>query len=320
MQSVIKHWPIVLAIGIIISVGWTVYHMSHRHDAYTNGLWQNAWYRLMKNRITKISFSVIVFVTVSCLLTPWYIEVFHEIDYTVQDLTPNAQPPSWSYPFGTDTLGRNQLVRTCIGGRVSLAVGALAALVATIIGTIYGTISGYQGGKVDEIMMRFAEIIYTLPFMIMVIVLVAIFGQNFILLFIAIGAVSWVTHARIVRGQVLGLKQRNFILAAQALGTPSWKIMAKHIIPNVLGIVIVYTTLVMPEVMLAEAFLSFLGLGVQPPMPSWGSLAAEGAAVMDIAWWQLVFPATIMSSTLYALNYLGDGLRDAFDPKLQNTE
>jgi oligopeptide transport system permease protein len=215
--------------------------------------------------------------------------------------------------LGTDKLGRDQLARIFHGGRVALGVGLAATTVALTIGLLYGAIAGFIGGKTDEVMMRFVDILYALPFAVFVILLMVYAGRNLYLLFIAIGAVEWLTMARIVRGQVLALKQQDFIAAAIASGARKRRIILRHLIPNVLGPVIVYTTLTIPAVMLLEAFLSFLGLGVQPPMSSWGVLIKEGAEMMEEAPWLLIFPGGVFALTLFCLNFLGDGLRDALD-------
>ena len=217
--------------------------------------------------------------------------------------------------FGTDANGRDLLTRTLVAGRVSLAIGLLATAVAIAIGVIYGALAGYLGGRVDLVMMRFVDILYSLPFIFFVIMLVVFFGRNFVLMFIAVGAVEWLDMARIVRGQTLSIKRQEYVQAAEALGVTTGGILRRHVIPNTLGPVIVYVTLLVPKVILLESFLSFLGLGVQEPMTSWGVLISDGAKNIQGATGMLVFPALFLVSTLFALNFIGDGLRDALDPK-----
>lgn len=217
--------------------------------------------------------------------------------------------------FGTDPNGRDMLARVMLGGQISIAVGLLASLVSLGIGVLYGATSGYLGGRVDNVMMRFVEILYSLPFVFLVVVLVVFFGRSFILIFLVIGAVEWLDMARIVRGQTLALKRREFVGAAQALGLSDWQIIRRHIIPNTIGPVIVFVTVVVPKVILLESFLSFLGLGVQAPLTSWGALISEGASNIQSAPWLLIFPAIFFVATLFSLNFIGDGLRDALDPK-----
>jgi oligopeptide transport system permease protein len=217
--------------------------------------------------------------------------------------------------FGTDSNGRDVLTRTMVAGRVSLAVGLMAGIVAVVIGVVYGAIAGFAGGKIDEVMMRVVDILYSLPFTFFVIMLVVFFGRNFLLMFVAIGAVLWLDMARIVRGQTLSLKRQEFVQAAEALGVTSSGILFRHIIPNMLGPVIIFITLLVPQVIILESFLSYLGLGIQEPMSSWGVQIAEGARNMESATWLLIVPSFILITTLFALNFLGDGLRDALDPK-----
>ena len=276
-----------------------------------SSLWGDAWIRLRANRLATVSLFFFVLITVITIIGP---EIF-SLEYDQQDLDNTFSAPNSSHFFGTDNLGRDLFARVLHGGRISLAVGFLATAVSLVIGVAYGTMSGYMGGKTDALLMRIVDILYSLPFTIFVILLMVLFGRNFILLFIAIGAVEWLTMARITRAQTLSLKKAEFIEAARALGYSHYRIVARHILPNLLGPVIVYATLTVPAVMLLEAVLSFLGLGVQAPMSSWGSLIKEGSEKMDIAPWLILFPGIFFSLTLLSLNFLGDGLRDALDPK-----
>ncbi|MGB0669480.1 MAG: ABC transporter permease [Porticoccaceae bacterium] len=274
-------------------------------------LWEDAWIKLRKNRLALIGLGLLVFLCVISLLTPW----IAPYGYEEQNLLMGAQPPSAEHWLGTDVFGRDMLTRIMWGGRVSLMVGFIATAVALAIGVIYGAVAGYVGGRVDAVMMRLVDILYALPFMIFIILLMVVFGRNLLLLFFAIGAVEWLTMARIVRGQVMSLRKQEFVEAAHSLGLSQWIIIRRHIIPNTLGPVIVYTTLTIPSVMLLEAFLSFLGLGIQPPQSSWGLLINYGVETMEEYPWLLIFPGIALSLTLFALNFLGDGLRDALDPR-----
>jgi oligopeptide transport system permease protein len=235
--------------------------------------------------------------------------------YSEQNLLLGAAPPSAEYMLGTDVLGRDLFTRMLYGSRVSLLVGFLATLVALTIGVLWGSIAGYLGGRTDSLMMRIVDILDGLPFVIFLILVLVIIGRSMTLLFLAIGAFGWLSMARIVRVQVLGLRRQDYVLAAQSMGASNLRILFKHIIPNVLSSVIVYSTLLIPQFMLLEAFLSFLGLGVQPPESSWGILIREGAITMEEYWWLLIFPSIVFSLTLFALNFLGDGLRDYLDPR-----
>ncbi len=276
-----------------------------------HSLWQDAWHRLRKNHMAVAGGVFILLMMLTSLFGPMFVEY----GYQEQNLQLRESPPSAEHWLGTDKLGRDLLSRVLYGGRISLTVGLVATAVSLTIGVLYGTISGYCGGKTDAVMMRFVDILYALPFTIFVILLMVFFGRDIRLMFLAIGAVEWLTMARIVRGQVLSLRKQEFIEACIALGLPMWKIIVRHLAPNVVGPVIVYSTLTIPAVMLLEAFLSFLGLGVQEPMCSWGSLIKEGAEIMEEAPWLLLFPGILFATTLFSLNFLGDGLRDALDPR-----
>lgn len=222
------------------------------------------------------------------------------------------------YYLGSDALGRDVLSRTIYGGRVSIMIGIVGTLTALLIGILIGAIAGYLGGWVDNILMRFVDIMYGLPYMLIVIIMMAILGQNIFILFIAIALVSWLTIARVVRGQVIGLKNTEFIEAARSMGARKRRIIMKHLLPNTIGIIIVYSSLCLPEFIMSESFLSFLGLGVSAPLASWGSLVSEGVSTMQLYPWLLLVPAITMTIFLFAMNFLGDGLRDAFDPQSKN--
>lgn len=273
-----------------------------------HSLWSDAWHRLRKNRLALFGGILLCVLTFACVFGPLFAQSYH-----AQNLNLGATAPSAAHWLGTDTLGRDLLSRILYGGRISLMVGLVATFVALTIGVTYGAIAGYIGGKLDTVMMRLVDILYALPFTIFVILLMVFFGRNIVLLFLAIGAVEWLTMARIVRGQILSIKKMEYIEAARSLGLSRRRIIFRHMLPNILGPIIVYTTLTIPAVMLLEAFLSFLGLGVQPPMSSWGSLIKDGAEKMEEFPWLLIFPGAIFSLTLFSLNFLGDGLRDALD-------
>jgi oligopeptide transport system permease protein len=280
-------------------------------------LWQDAWRRLRKNRMAMAGGYVTVFLTVAAFLGPFIIRATWGYDYDLQNLRYGAKAPSAAHWFGTDFFGRDLLTRVLYGSQISLMVGFLAAVVAATIGTFYGAISGFAGGRLDALMMRIVDIIYALPYMFLVIVLVTIFGKSLPLLFLALGLVGWLMTARIVRGQMLTLKEREFVIAARGLGVRSGTILRRHLIPNTLGPIVVYFTLTVPAMILQEAFLSFLGLGVQAPRPSLGALINDGAQHMAVFWWELVFPGSVMAVLLFSLNFLGDGVRDALDPQMR---
>ena len=307
-------------------------------DEFVRGtsLWRDAWRRLLKNKLAVFGLVVVILITLASIAGPTIIK--RTFGFT-PDYIPSSDiklvrsfPPfkgpngefSWKHPMGTDNAGRDQLARVLQGGQISLFVGIIATIVSLIIGVSYGAISGYVGGSVDNLMMRIVDVLYSLPYVILVIVLLAMFRSQtargqLILLFVALGSVSWLTMARIVRGQVLSLKNQEFVLAARATGVSAPRIIFRHLVPNTLGPVIVYATLTIPQIMLTEAFLSFLGLGVQAPLASWGSLAADGIQNIAIFPWQLIFPGVTMALTLFSLNFLGDGLRDALDPQMRTT-
>lgn len=275
-------------------------------------LWDDARRRLFRNWAAVTGMAVLGVLVVVALIGP------HLVPFSYDQINKNdvwAPPLTAGHLLGADSLGRDLLARLLMGLRVSLAIGLVATLVSLVIGIAWGAVAGYVGGTLDELMMRVVDVLYSLPFIFFVILMMVTFGSNIILIFIAIGAVEWLTMSRIVRGQTLGLKHKEFVEAARAAGLSQGSIIAKHIIPNLLGPVVVYVTLTIPAVILAESFLSFLGLGVQPPMASLGSLIANGAQDMELAPWLLVFPSLVMIITLMSFNFIGDGLRDAIDPQ-----
>jgi oligopeptide transport system permease protein len=272
-------------------------------------LWKDAWIRLRRNKMAVFGLVTLVLFIVIALLTPW----IAPYSYQAQNLELGASPPSAAHWLGTDIFGRDLMTQIMYGGRISLAVGFVATAVALLIGVTWGAIAGYVGGRADAVMMRLVDILYALPFMIFIVLLTVVFGRNMLLLFLAIGAVEWLTMARIMRGQVQSLRQQEFVEAAISLGLSPSALIRRHLVPNALGPIIVYTTLTIPNVMLLEAFLSFLGLGIQPPQTSWGLLISYGAETMEEYPWLLIFPGIALTLTLFSLNFLGDGLRDALD-------
>lgn len=275
-------------------------------------LWADAWRRLRRNRAALAAGVFLCVIAVVAATAPWNPGL---ADPALQDLRLGATPPSGAHWFGTDELGRDTFARVIHGGRISLLVGLIGTLVSLLIGVSYGALSGYRGGRLDDFMMRVVDILYSLPYLFLVILLLVFFSRSLVMLFVALGLVQWLTMARIVRGQVLSLKAQTFVEAARALGVGDGAIIFRHIVPNTLGPVIVYTTLTVPAVILQEAFLSFLGLGVQPPAASWGTLVSDGARELAVFPWLVVFPGLALSLTLFCFNFLGDGLRDALDPQ-----
>ena len=276
-----------------------------------SSLWQDAVRRLIQNRAAMIGGITILVLIILAIFAPW----IAPYSYSYQNLDIGASPPSAEHLLGTDVLGRDLLSRLLYGARISLLVGFVGTGVALVIGVSWGIVAGYFGGRVDSIMMRIVDVLYGLPFIIFIILLMVIFGRNIWLLFAAIGAVEWLTMARIVRAQVIGLKNQEFVQAAQVMGVSNFSMFRRHILPNILGPIAVYATLTIPQVMLLEAFLSFLGLGIQPPMSSWGTLIRYGVESMEEHYWLLIYPGLTFTITLFALNFFGDGLRDALDPK-----
>jgi len=286
---------------------------SEKLEVEGRSLWQDARRRFIHNRAALISLLVLLLITLFVIFAPMLAQfTYDDTDWAMMSSPPDTTSGHW---FGTDSSGRDLLVRVAIGGRISLMVGVASALIAVIVGTLYGSIAGYLGGKTDSVMMRILEILNSFPFMFFVILLVTFFGRNILLIFAAIGMVSWLDMARIVRGQTLSLKRKEFIEAAHVGGVSTWKIVVRHIVPNVLGVVVVYASLLVPSMILFESFLSFLGLGTQEPLSSWGALLSDGANSMEVSPWLLLFPAAFLVVTLFCFNFIGDGLRDALDPK-----
>ena len=284
---------------------------AERAQMQGSSLWDDAWRRFRKNRAAVYSVTILVLITLFVIFAP----MLTHYAYDFNDWDALSAPPSARHFLGTDSLGRDLLSRAAVGGRISLLVGLSGALVAVVIGTLYGALAGFFGGKIDSLMMRFLEILNAFPFMLFVILLTTFFGRSLILIFAAVGLVSWLDVARIVRGQTLSLKHKEFVEAARVSGMSRRRIVVRHIIPNVLGVVMVYASLLVPGMIMYESFLSFLGLGVQEPMASWGSMLQEGALTIETAPWQLLVPAFFLVATLFCFTFLGDGLRDALDPK-----
>lgn len=288
-------------------------NFSEKLEIEGRSLWQDARRRFIHNRAAVASLFVLLLVALFVIFAPMLSAfTYDDTDWAMMSAAPDM---SSGHYMGTDSSGRDLLVRVAIGGRISLMVGIAAALVAVVLGTLYGTLAGYLGGKTDSVMMRVLEILNSFPFMFFVILLVTFFGQNILLIFVAIGMVSWLDMARIVRGQTLSLKRKEFIEAAEVGGVSTFNIVLRHIVPNVLGVVVVYASLLVPSMILFESFLSFLGLGTQEPLSSWGALLSDGANSMEVSPWLLLYPAGFLVITLFCFNFIGDGLRDALDPK-----
>jgi oligopeptide transport system permease protein len=276
----------------------------------TKGFWITAFRRFMHNYLAMGSFIVVVILALLCIFVP----VFSTYVYSKPDFTASLQSPSALHWFGTDGLGRDLFVRCFIGGRITFEIAVAASLVVLLIGTFYGSVAGFIGGKIDSLMMRFVDVLYGIPFLFFSILLLTLFGQSMILSFVAIAAISWLDMSRVVRGQTLSLKHKEFVEAATVCGVGKWKIITRHIIPNLIGVVIVYAALVVPNMIVLSAVLSFFGLGVMEPMTSWGMLINDGSQNM-LNWWLLFFPAALMTVTLLAFAFVANGLRDALDPR-----
>jgi oligopeptide transport system permease protein len=267
----------------------------------------------MANRSAVAGLVLLVLIVGFSLLAPLFSP--HDMEETYWERIQIAPTLADAHWFGTDANGRDLFVRVAAGGRISLAIGLITALTSLLIGVVYGAIAGYVGGRTDEWMMRFVDVLYALPLIFFIIILVTVFGRNILLVFLAIGCIEWLTIARIVRGQTIAVKETEYIEAARSLGVPFGRMVLRHVVPNVLGPVIVFSTLLIPTVILVESFLSFLGLGVQEPSTSWGLLISQGTATLDTAPWLLLIPAGFLAATMFAFNFIGDGLRDALDPK-----
>ncbi|WP_411958103.1 ABC transporter permease subunit [Paracoccus homiensis] len=281
--------------------------------------WADARKRFFRNKAAMTGLIILIAVALFALLGGYFAQWSNEdLDFTVMGQVATMGAPSLEngHYFGTDDLGRDLFARTVQGTQISLMVGIVGAAIAVIVGTLYGATAGYVGGRTDQIMMRAVDILMSIPYMFVLILLLVMFGRSIAMLFLGIGLISWLDMSRIVRGQTLSLKNREFIEAAHATGVPSWKIILRHIVPNLLGVVAVYATLLVPLMILTESFISFLGLGVQEPLTSWGALISEGAGTMNYGTlWQLAFPLFFFVITLFGFFFVGDGLRDALDPK-----
>jgi len=285
-----------------------------------------SWRRFLRNRLAVASgIYLILLLVVMLAALPWTLERYDD-----QNLALNRHPPTFREPFGFDNLGRSMLMRCLFGGTISFSIGVGAAAISVTVGVLWGAISALAGGRVDNVMMRIVDILYGLPYILLVILMKVAFegkltallqdkqAANIAIMFVAIGSVSWLTMARVIRGQVLSLREMPFVEAARSAGVGPLRILVRHLLPNLVGPIIVYTTLTIPQAILQESFLSFLGIGVSPPIPTWGSLAAEGVAAINTVvsfWWMLLYPCLLLGTTLLALNFVGDGLRDAFDPR-----
>lgn len=291
----------------------TVLAIKAKKAALGQSLWADARRRFLANKAAMAGMIMLLFITLFAIFVP--IISPHAMEATDFELAESAPAFANGHWFGTDLLGRDLMVRTAFGARISLMIGVITTMVALLIGVVYGAVAGYMGGQTDNLMMRFVDVLYSLPLLFFIIILAAIFERSLFIIFIAIGAVEWLTMSRIVRGQTMSIKQKEFVQAAHAMGVKTPTIIRRHIIPNVLGPVIVFMTLLIPANILVESFMSFLGLGVQEPLTSWGVLIKQGAAEMETAPWMLAFPAGFLAATMLSFNYIGDGLRDALDPK-----
>ena len=275
--------------------------------------WADARLRFMRNRAAVFSLVLLCLITLACIVGPWLLpHAYDSTDWDAMSLPPSFKHWHW---FGTDESGRDLLVRSLIGGRISLMVGILGTIASVSVGIAWGAVAGFVGGKVDSLMMRIVDMMYAIPYLLIAVLMITILGRDFTLVVLTITVFSWMDMARVVRGQTLSLRSKEFVEAARAIGVPTRRIIFSHIVPNLLGVVVIYATVTVPGVILTESVLSFLGLGIQEPMTSWGVLIQDGAGVMEVSPWMLLFPGALLSITLYCFNYVGDGLRDALDPK-----
>lgn len=275
--------------------------------------WADARLRFGRNKAALVSLIILVFIALACMVGPWVLpNAYDSADWGAMSLAPSLK--NWHF-FGTDESGRDLLVRSLMGGRISLMVGVLATMASVTLGIAWGATAGFMGGKVDALMMRIVDMMYAIPYLLIAILMVTMLGRDFHLVVLTITVFSWMDMARVVRGQTLSLRSKEFVEAASAIGVPTHRIIFSHIVPNLLGIVVIYATITVPGVILTESVLSFLGLGIQEPMTSWGVLIEDGTKAMEVSPWMLLFPAALLSITLYCFNYVGDGLRDALDPK-----
>ncbi len=303
-----KNNTLVAALGDVTSANAAL-----ASDVAGRSPWVDARGRFLRNKAAVVSLCLLALITLLCAVGPWVLpHAFDTADWDAMSMPPTFA--NW-HLFGTDDSGRDLLVRTLVGGRVSLIVGFLATFASVTLGIVWGATAGFMGGKVDAVMMRIVDMMYAVPYLLIAILMVTILGREFYLVVLTITVFSWMDMARVVRGQTLSLRSMEFIEAAHALGVPTHRIIFRHVVPNLLGVVVVYTTVTVPGVILVESVLSFLGLGIQEPMTSWGVLIHDGAAVMEVSAWMLLFPAGMLSLTLYCFNYIGDGMRDALDPK-----
>jgi oligopeptide transport system permease protein len=275
--------------------------------------WKDVWMRFRKNKLAMVGVVILAILLFMAAFGPY----MTGYDYATNDLSKTNQPPSAEHWFGTDDLGRDMFTRTWEGARISLFIGVAAALIDLTIGVLWGGLAGYKGGRIDEFMMRIADILYGIPYLLLVILLMVVLGSSLSTMILAMTITGWINMARIVRGQVLSLKEQEYVLAARTLGASLPRIMGRHLIPNTMGPILVTMTLTIPSAIFTEAFLSYLGLGLTPPLASWGTMASEGLPAIRYYPWRLFFPATLICLTIFAFNAIGDGLRDALDPRLR---